>query len=174
MAQNNVEFVLTSDGTYKAANGDDFIVVPFPDKSAHEIYKELATNINSHYKKPTEIMTGVEDSFIKIRDVAEEIISLRLLGVEFPYSGYYQLEFRIKDGRVRVSAPIIEPQVWSESDKEPSSFEFAAIVKKHFNKDGSLKNGKHASDYANSVANMNKIINNILNPSNSKSQNDDW
>lgn len=173
-AQDAVQFVLTSDGLYKAENGEDYIVVPFEGKSSHQIYQELASNINSLYNKPSEVMTGVEDASIKVRAISDDIIRARLMGLGQSESGYYQLEFKIKDGRVRVSAPYIEPQVWYVTNKGRSYSDFAPLVKKHFNKDGSLKDGKRAEDYAIIVSKMNGIINAILNLSASQDSSEDW
>lgn len=173
-AQDVVQFVLTNDGLYKAENGDDFIVVPFEGKSAHQIYQELASNINSLYNNPSEVMTSVEDASIKVRAISDDIIRARLMGLGQSESGYYQLEFKIKDGRVRVSAPYIESQVWCVTSKGRSYSDFAPLVKKHFNKDGSLKDGKRAEDYAIVVSKMNSIINAILNLSASQDSNEDW
>lgn len=173
-AQDAVQFLLTNNGLYKAENGEDYIIVPFDGKTSHQIYQELASNINSIYNNPSEVMTGVEDASIKIRAISNDVVRARLMGLGQSESGYYQLEFRIKDGRVRVSAPYIEPQVWTMTNKGHSYSDFASLVKKHFNKDGSLKDGKRAEDYAIVVSKMNAVINAILNLSAVQEVNEDW
>lgn len=173
-AQNTVQFILTSDGVYKAENGDDYIVIPFEGKTAHQIYQILVSNINSIYKNPSEVMTGVEDFSIKVRAISDDVIRTRLLGIGQSQSGYYQLEFKIKDGRVRVSAPLIDSEVWTVGDKGRVFADFPSIAKAHFNKDGSLKEGKRTKDYNRVVSKMNGIINSILNLSASKDADDDW
>lgn len=65
---------------------------------------------------------------------------------------YYQLEFRIKDGRVRVSAP------YFEDDNEVGDIgNFAKIVKKWF------KNGQVKEKETKTVAGLELYINGIIN-----------
>lgn len=154
-AQELVKFVLMPDGTYRTEEGADFVVVPFEGKTAHQIYQELASNVGATFNDPSKVMSGVEDAFIKIRAFSDVLIRGGLMG-SHAYGGYYQLEFRIKDGRVRVSAPFIEEKVWDEYEEARHS----SLAKKYF-KDGKLRENR-SSDYSIRVAKMNKIINRIL------------
>lgn len=172
-AQGTVEFILTPDGYYKTEEGQDYTIVQFDGKTAHQIYQELASNINSIYNKPSEVMNGVEDSSIKVRAYSNDLIRARALGLGQSLGGYYQLEFQIKDGRVRVSAPYIESKVGYMTPKGYSESNFRDMLKKHFKKDGTLKDGKRAEDYTAVVLKMNNIINLILNLSDSQ-QSEDW
>ncbi len=173
MAQDLVHFVLMPDGTYQTEDGKDFVVVPFEGKTAHQIYQELATNVGSVYNEPSEVMSGVEDASIKIRAHSDDLIRNRLMGIGQSFGGYYQLEFRIRDGRVRVSAPFIEEKVGFWMNGSYNSNKFVFFVKKHF-KNGKLKDGKRAEDYNIVVAKMNGIINSILHTSTVQDAQDDW
>lgn len=84
------------------------------------------------------------------------------------YGGYYQLEFRIKDGRVRVSAPFIEEKVWDEYEE----VQFSSLAKKYF-KDGKLKENR-SSDYRMRITKMNNIINRILFTTVVQDATEDW
>ena len=66
-AQELANFVLMPNGTYQTEDGQDFIVIPFEGKTAHQIYQELATNVGSTFNDPSKVMSGVEDASIKIR-----------------------------------------------------------------------------------------------------------
>jgi len=169
MAQDLASFVLMPDGTYQTEDGKDFIVVPYEGKTAHQIYQELATNVGSTYNDPSKVMSGVEDASIKIRAFSDDLIRMKLLGLEQSLGGYYQLEFRIKDGRVRVSAPAIEETMWIDG---PTNRKFSGEVKKYFKK-GELKSGKQ-QDYNIVVGKMNGIINSILHASTVQDAQDDW
>ncbi|MDE5596133.1 MAG: hypothetical protein K2I89_11275, partial [Muribaculaceae bacterium] len=136
--QDFANFVLMPDGTYRTEDGKDFVVIPFEGKTAHQIYQELASNVGSIYNNPSKVMSSVEDASIKIRAFSNDLIRISLLGLGQSLGGYYQLEFRIKDGRVRVSAPIIEETMWIDG---PIARTFPKEVKGYF-KNGELKDKK--------------------------------
>ncbi len=92
------------------------------------------------------------------------------IGKMVPLGGCYQLGFRIKDGRVRISAPIIEE---GRYEKMEYSRPFSVCVKKHF-KDGKLKDGERKENYDIVVREMNSVINRILNTANVQDENNDW
>lgn len=107
-AQELANFVLMPDGTYQTEDGKDFVVIPFEGKTAHQIYQELASNVGSTFNDPSKVMSGVEDASIKIRAFSDFLWLNKVLGIPHGWGGYYQLELRIKDGQVRVSAPVVE------------------------------------------------------------------
>ena len=151
-AQDLVTFKLTPQATFVTASGEDFVVVPFDGKSAHEIYQTLASNVGSVYNAPSKVMNVVEDASIKIRAFSPSFFKQKIIGVPIEFGLYYQLEFRIKDGRVRVSAP------YFEDDNEVGDIgNFAKIVKKWF------KNGQVKEKETKTVAGLELYINGIIN-----------
>ena len=167
-AQDLALFKLNQFGQYTAENGDDYIVIPFEGKTSHQIYQELASNVSSLFNNPSKVMTGVEDASIKIRAFSDDLIRIKILGLAQSLGGYYQLEFKIKDGRVRVSAPMIEETMWIDG---PTARTFTKEVKGYF-KNGELKE-KKAQDYKIVVAKMNAIVNSILGSTKSE-EDDNW
>ncbi len=173
MAQDLVHFVLMPDGTYQTEDGKDFVVVPFEGKTAHQIYQELATNVGSVYKEPSEVMSGVEDASIKIRAYKDCLWYNKALGlIVGVMGGYYQLEFRIRDGRVRVSAPIVEDPIFNYSDGHKYEQKYSKMVGKWF-KNGELKDNSKEK-YNRVVSQMNGIVNSILHISAVQDAQDDW
>lgn len=161
-AQEHVRFILNENGEYRTKDGEDYVVVPFEGKTAKEIYNEIVSNVFSFYNDPNEVMSGLDGVSIKIRAISNKIVYAHptLMGRK-RHSGYYQLEFKIKDGRVRVSAPHVEDKVWwvnHNNCREYSSFRKA--VGSHF-KNGELKK-KRADQYNVVVAEMNNTINTLL------------
>lgn len=167
--QDLASFVLMPDGTYLTENGEDFTVIYFEGKTSHEIYQELASNVGSTFNDPSKVMSGVEDTFIKIRAFSDDLIRINVLGLGQSLGGYYQLEFRIKDGRVRVSAPIVEETMWID---RPIARKFPKEVEGYF-KNGELKS-KKKKDYDIVVAKMNNVVNRILHTSTIQDTNSDW
>ena len=176
-AQDLVSFKLTPEGSFTTASGEDFVVVPFEGKSAHEIYQTLASNVGSVYNDPSKVMSGVDDASIKIRAFSDNLYVQKVMGISHAWEGFYQLEFRIKDGRVRVSAPHVERDITCPSlssnaiGGNKSNFPF--IVKKWF-KNGEVKE-KEAKHVANVENQLNGAINAILGLAGSTSKvDDDW
>ncbi|MBR1551255.1 MAG: hypothetical protein IJ632_02925 [Muribaculaceae bacterium] len=157
-------FKLNANGQFTTENGEDFIVVPFENKSAHEIYTLLTSNVTSIYNNASKVMNTVEDNTVKIRGFASS-------GKLFPYvtmfnfsvETYYQLEFKIRDGRVRVSAPIVEDNGnMTGGTKGPSAVSYSGMVQKHlFEKNGTVKK-KRAKDVTAIETYINTLINRIL------------
>lgn len=160
-AQDLVNFKLTPQGSFVAADGENYVVVPFEGKTAHQLYQMLASNVGSVYNDPSKVMTGVEDASIKIRAFSDNIYVKKVLGMPSYVQGHYQLEFRIKDGRVRVSAPMVEENlemVGADGKRYPASF--SHIVKGWF-KNGEPKE-KEVQNIENVENQMNYPINAIL------------
>lgn len=172
-AQDLARFVLMPNGIYQTEDGNDFVVIPFEGKSAHQIFQELASNVGSTFNNPSKVMSTVEDASIKIRAHSDDLIRNRFMGIGQSFGGYYQLEFKIRDGRVRVSAPYIEEEVGFWMNGKYNSNNFAFFVKKHF-KDGKLKDGHRTEDYNAVVNKMNNTINQILYTSTIQDTTEDW
>lgn len=173
IAQNLVTFKLTPHSTFATESGEDFIVVPFEGKTAHQIYQTLASNVSSLYNNPSKVMTGVEDASIKIRALSENMYTNKFMGTSGHVAAYYQLEFRIKDGRVRVSAPYIEDTATFHMYGSDNEGAFRRVSKKWF-KDGEVK-AKHKAQITEVENNVNSLINCILGFTGSSSSiDDDW
>lgn len=160
IAQDKVQFNLTPIGSFITDGGEDFVVVPFEGKSAHEIYQTLATNVGSLYNDPSKVMSGVEDASIKVRGYSSNLCLKKAI-LTFGGGGHYQLEFKIKDGRVRVSAPYIENQI--SFDTQPISYgEFRHIVSKWYDKKTGEPKDKNKTDIFRVENQINRIVNSIL------------
>lgn len=167
-------FKLHANGQFATEGGQDYIVVSFEGKSAHDLYSMLTMNVTSIYNNASKVMNTVEDSMVKIRGFADD-------GTLFPYvtmfnfsvETYYQLEFKVKDGRIRVSAPFVEDNATMIGGTNgPVAVSYGGMVQKHlFDKDGTVKK-KRAKDVANIELYINSIINNILAESNVTEE--DW
>lgn len=174
-AQELANFILMPDGTYQTEDGKDFVVIPFEGKTAHQIYQELASNVGSTFNDPSKVMSGVDDASIKIRAYSDNLVMAKPFGFvkDQPYGGHYQLEFKIRDGRVRVSAPIVEEDVeYISYDHKRYDGTFSKLVSKYF-KNGVLQE-KKKKNYDAMVARMNSIINRILYTSTVQDANEDW
>lgn len=159
-----VAFKLQANGHFLTEDGSDFIVVPFEGKSSHDIYTLLTSNVTSLYNDASKVMNTVVDSTVKIRGFADS-------GCLFPYitmfnfsvEGYYQLEFKIRDGRVRVSAPMVEDAAtMTGGTNGPMPVSYSGMVQKHlFEKNGNIKK-KKIKDVVSIETYLNSIINRIL------------
>lgn len=166
-AQTVVSFKLTPNGSFISEEGKDFIIVPFEGKNAHQIFQQLSVNANALYKNPSKVMSVVDDASITIRGYDSKLTYTKFLMEKQWISGYYNLNFQIKDGRVKVAAPIIDEVELNETTNSRFSWE----VEKWF------KNGEPQKKAVERIElvenNMNTLINAILNSSNSKAE-EDW
>lgn len=140
-AQELVAFKLAASGEFVADNDASYVIVPFEGKSAHEIYQIISANIGSLYNDPSKVMSGVEDSFIKVRaiiPISKTTEKIFMVGnALFEVDGHVQFEIKIKDGRVRVAAPLIEDYIWLDGG---SSGQFSKLVAQWFKYEKKEKN----------------------------------
>lgn len=171
-AQELANFVLMPDGTYQTEDGKDFVVIPFEGKTAHQIYQELASNVGSTFTDPSKVMNGVEDASILIRAYSDCLWYNKALGMTVCMGGHYRLEFKIRDGRVRVSAPIVEDPIWNDTGGHRNEQKYAKMIGKWF-KDGKVKDNSKEK-YNTVVAQMNSIVNSILHTTTVQDATEDW
>lgn len=168
-AQEKVFFSLQPDGTFLTEkDSSKYAVVEFEGKTKEELYKRLLSNINSLYKEPQKVLNTVENISINIRGYNKTItIDKSPLNGETNYSGYYNLIFKLKDGKVRIDAPIIEEDIYyTLVDKT----KFAYVANSFF-KAGKVKPKKKTYKTL-TEAQLNVIINKILGFGDD--QNEDW
>lgn len=103
-----VDFKLQKDGSFLTADGKDYVIVKYDSLTAHEIYQKLCSNAGGVYNNPNRVMSNVEDVSIKVRAISTGLVK-GVLGVV--RDAYYQYQIQIKDGRVRVEAPVIEEEL---------------------------------------------------------------
>ena len=171
-AQELANFVLMPDGTYQTEDGKDFVVIPLEGKTAHQIYQELASNVGSTFTDPSKVMNGVEDASILIRAYSDCLWYNKALGMTVCMGGHYRLEFKIRDGRVRVSAPIVEDPIWNDTGGHRNEQKYAKMIGKWF-KDGKVKDNSREK-YNTVVAQMNSIVNSILHTTTVQDATEDW
>lgn len=103
-----VEFKLQKNGSFLTEEGKDYEIIQYEGLSAHEIYQKLCTNAGGVYNNPSKVMSNVEDVSIKIRALSTGLVKAKM-GMD--KGAYYQFQIKIKDGRVRVEAPMIEERL---------------------------------------------------------------
>lgn len=159
LAQNTATFKLTTFGSFASEEGKDYVVIPFEGKNAHQIFLLLCANVNKLYKNPQKVMSVVDDASVSIRAYDSKITYIKDLIQSFNVGGYYNLNFEIKDGRVKVSAPIIDEDLTRTANGAREK-DFSRMVKS-WAKDGVFKD-KFAKQVDYTETNINSIINAIL------------
>lgn len=165
ISQEKAKFLLQEDGTYLSENGDEFIIVPFENKNAHEIYEIIKANIISVYNNAAKVTNSVEDKIIKIRAYSDDVSRYMALGISHPVCGYYNIEIEIRDGRIRLHAPQIEEDVITLNQNS----RYSGIFKSNY-KNGVIKE-KARKGLEIIQEKMNYVINAILN---TERQEDEW
>ena len=132
-------FKLKPSGEFMNSNFEKYEIYPVKNKTAHELYEMVCANISKVYKSPKDVMSVVEDKSIAIRAFSDElVISEKMFGAPLAYySCYYNLLFEFKDGKIKVSAPIID-EVYTNTSRD----KFSRVASKYFDKKGKPKKNK--------------------------------
>jgi hypothetical protein len=104
--QTTFEFKMQWDASFKKEGENNFYVVNFGRKSAHQLYMDVLSHIASIYKNPDYVTSKVEDRSIVINGYAGEIAYFKDYWGDYYSAGFkYRLEFQFKEGKIRVNAP---------------------------------------------------------------------
>lgn len=147
---------MQKDGSFLTEDGKDYDIIQYEGLSAHEIYQKLCSNAGGVYNNPSKVMSNVEDVSIKIR-----ALSTGLVKSGWAYrDAYYQFQIKIKDGRVRVEAPMIENELMKLSYNDMGSTWFPNYAKKWLKNENSSK--KNKGKIFRVEININSAINGVL------------
>lgn len=113
---NDFHFIVDSvSGYFRIDSCNYFYVVPFRDKTAHELYTEVLSRIAHMFDNPSFVTQKVEDRtivvnarrdgiarFVEVVDIPDANIHDKW---DVQLSVDYRLEFNFKDGRIRINPP---------------------------------------------------------------------
>lgn len=74
LSQNKIEFVLNDNYEFVTKTGDSYIVLEYPEMSAHEIYVELNKKIIRLFNSPKTVTANIENQLISIRAFDPELV----------------------------------------------------------------------------------------------------
>ena len=160
-ADNQCNFILNPDGTYSTIDGKDYIVIQEDTAKAETLYKMVKGNIMKMFKDPDLVMSESPYSSIKVRYVSDMICPMKSSLTSFfdgQWEGYVNFLFEFKDGAIKVSAPIVEDDVWDSV----GHYFFSSLIKKFFHKGKRTTNKKKAARLGFMEDNMNNTINELL------------
>ena len=164
-----VEFKLTSDGTFHMRDGRNFAVVPFDKKTAHEIYTALFTNASEVFRDPKQkVIITIDGASINIRAYDPKLTYSK----EGEYLGtYYNLNFEVKDGKVKVDAPLVDENLTRSKDGVRDR-DFSKLVRSWF-QEATLQ-AKYQDNASYTESEFNGIINGILTGNFMGDSSDNW
>lgn len=103
------QFKLQCNATFKKDGENNYYVVDFGKKSAHQLYMDVLSNIASMFRNPDLVTSKVEDRSIVINGYADDIAWYKdWLDYSTSVSLSYRIDLQFKDGKIRVNAPTIE------------------------------------------------------------------
>lgn len=152
-----VEFQLTSDGTFHMKDGRNYAVIPFAGKTAHEIYTALFTNASEVFRDPKQkVIITIDGASINIRAYDPKLTYAK----EDEYLGtYYNLNFEVKDGKVKVAAPEVDENLTRSKDGVRDR-DFSKLVRSWFQE--ATIQAKYADNKSYTETQFNAIINGVL------------
>ena len=142
-SQQKIDFHLSQSGKFLTEEGEDFVVIPFESKSAHDIYMEIIQNINSLYKDPKKVLSTVEGQSISIFAMSSPIAYDKIIGITRDGYGYYTIKILIKDNRIRFELPKIDKVSFGSGDQK-MTVSYSNIIGDYFDKKGTVKPKREA------------------------------
>lgn len=173
-AQDLVEFKLQPDGSFLAPNGENYVVLEYDGKTASELYSLVKSNVMTLYNSPKDVMSENENVSISIRAFSD-MVGTKTILLPRIFSGYYNLVFRFKDGKIRVDAPIFDDKIKDRDNLlDPMHIPtFRGLVKSFFYKDGQPKE-KFVDNIKFTESPINYTINCLVGNVTTKTNNDNW
>ena len=164
-----VEFKLTADGTFHLRDGRNFAVVPFEKKTAHEIYSTLFTNVSEVYRDPKQkVIITIDGSSVNIR-AYDPKLTYQKQGEDL--GGYYTLNFEVKDGKVKVDAPVVD-EILTRTKDGVREKDFSKLVRSWYQEAALQAKYKDNAQYTESE--FNAFINGILTGNFMGDTSDNW
>lgn len=161
------QFEMKWDASFKRDGEDNYYVVDFGKKSAHQLYMDVLSHIASIYRNPEYVTSKVEDRSIVINGYANEIAYFK---DSYDYintvSFRYRLELQFKEGKIRVNAPTTI-DLYSESSSK---------IKKYSDCNSNMNAFVYLFDAksATVMKEINKYINALITAVVYGSKDDDW
>ena len=139
-----VNFSLTKYGKFVSTeDGKDYVVLPYEGKTAQELYSMVKSNVLTFYNSPKDVMSENEPASLTIRARTGKLqTTYRMMGGVTDYYAYYNLSFHFKDGRIKVDAPYVDPQLIVKSMGNAVPKSFSSYVDDWFDKQGNPKENK--------------------------------
>ena len=142
-AQKVVNFSLKSDGTFVSDEGKNYIIVEYEGKTQQELFNLVKANVLTLYNNPQSVLNEIEPSNITIRAISNVLWSgIRLVGGFQEYRAKYNYVFQFKDGKIRVSAPLIDRQLDVTGMGNVIPRTFVSLIDGYFDKNGEVKKNK--------------------------------
>ena len=138
-AQNLMEFHLNIHGVFDSNDGFPFAQMDFPDKTAEELYDMVKSNVLSYYNDPKVIISDATNSYLLIRAIKPNFMTLKARSGKQPVGVQYDLKFTFKDGCIVCKGPEVKPEFISSDQRWHHGF-FPLYVIALFNKKGEVKN----------------------------------
>lgn len=107
MVAHSQDFEFLYDGTFKTADGADFVVVPFDGKSQTELFDMVKNNVTAIFASPKDVISTSGTDMISVSGFQKEVFVCKVMGMAIVIDAHYTIKIAFKDGRVRVSAPVI-------------------------------------------------------------------
>jgi hypothetical protein len=169
-ADNKCDFVLNANGTYTTVDGKDYVILKVDSTKAEILYNKVKANVTKMFKNPQLVMSVTEPTIIKVRYVDDlayvgsKSIMSSLMGDDH-YNGYVDLVFEFKDGAIKISAPVVEDELWNTpvlENQSTTNMYFSDAVKKYFKKGKRITDKKKLKRLEAMEYEVNYTINKIL------------
>lgn len=105
-AQSRSDFHMNEDASFTTSDGKDYIVINAEGKKQRELYNIVMKKATLAYNSAKDVISSVEGEVVNLSGKANNITYFRMIKT-CPCGIDYVVKFQFKDGRIRVSAPVI-------------------------------------------------------------------
>lgn len=155
-----VNFKLTGEGTFVCSETEKpFVVIPFENKKAGAIYKEIDKAVTAIYQKDPEfkIVDVQPGTLLAFSSLDTESVKVRGFANKADFAFNYTISFLFKDNKLRIDAPTIDRFVTVNNGGDQTFgkwLQMQGIIVKN-----NVIKPKQVKDFNNAI---NSIVNRIL------------
>jgi|WetSurMetagenome_2_1015567.scaffolds.fasta_scaffold216311_2 hypothetical protein len=166
-AQSRVDFQLTPNGTFISKDGKGYAIINYDNQTKDQLYSEAFLAATKFHNTSESVIRNEDDKMITIHGDYKNVAKYMTMVLYFPLSAKYIVQFQFKDGKVKISAPLITSINLEGVDVDKPMLWLSQL----YNEKGKPKKSR-ITTIEEIDKSMNSIINNILtNMENSKKDN---
>ena len=102
---------LVDGGKFVIDSINNYYVIPFTGKTAHQLYMEQLARIASIYSSPERVTEKVEDKTIVLNAAESKLMTSNGIAGKEEVIVRYRIELQFKDGKIRINPPTITKSI---------------------------------------------------------------
>lgn len=92
-------------GFYNDVDGNKYVIIVAPGKSANDIKSSIMSSLSSMYSNPNRVISTLGDYIINVNGYAQDAFEKPFAGNTQYFSFNYNIKIEIKEGKIKVDSP---------------------------------------------------------------------